>query len=280
MALDFPSGVSVGYIYTYSGRSWQWNGTAWDVYATAANAVTFLNGFTGSVTISGGTAIGISSASNNIVVSYTGSGTCGGVGPQGPTGATGNTGDPGPQGPIGPTGNTGNPGNTGDPGPQGPIGPTGATGSTGPQGITGPVGDYVISVNGFTGDVSGVAFTGTANTFTQLQSFTVGTSSAAYILGVGGITSSASGITLESIINGEVLLIDSGTTTTVIVPTGLPVGYSLTIIQLGTGSVGITANAGVTLNSYSNFYNLSGIHASASLLSYSSNIFNLAGNLS
>lgn len=139
---------------------------------------------------------------------------------------------------------------------------------------------YVSSLNGLTGDVTEAAFTGTANTFTQLQSFTVGASSAAYILGVGGITSSISGITLESGINGEVLLIDSGTTTTITVPTGLPVGYSLTIIQLGTGSVGFTTNAGVTLNSYSNFYNLAGIHASASLLSYSSNIFNLAGNLS
>ena len=158
-----------------------------------------------------------------------------------------------------------------------PSGNTLTIASTASGGISGP---YVSSVNGFTGDVAGVAFTGTANTFTELQSFTVGTSSSAYILGVGGITSSASGITLESSINGKVLLIDSGTTTTITVPTGLPVGYSLTIIQLGTGSVGITANAGVTLNSYSNFYNLAGIHASASLLSYSSNIFNLAGNLS
>jgi hypothetical protein len=138
---------------------------------------------------------------------------------------------------------------------------------------------YVESINGLTGSVSGVAFTGTANTFTQLQSFTVGTSSAAYILGVGGITSSASGITLESIINGEVLLIDSGTATTVRVPTGLPVGYSLTIIQLGTGAVGITSNAGVTLNSYSSYRNLAGQHASASLLSYASDVFNLSGAL-
>lgn len=143
-------------------------------------------------------------------------------------------------------------------------------------GISGP---YVSSVNGFTGDVAGVAFTGTANTFTQLQSFTVGTSSAAYILGVGGITSSASGITLESSINGEVLFIDSGTTTTITVPTGLPVGYSLTIIQLGTGAVGITSNAGVTLNSYSNYKNLAGQHASASLLSYATDVFNLSGAL-
>lgn len=86
MPLDFPTSPSPGDIYTFGGRSWQWNGSAWDVYATVANAVTFLNGFTGSVTISGGTAIGISSASNNIVVSYTGSGVFGPTGPTGPTG--------------------------------------------------------------------------------------------------------------------------------------------------------------------------------------------------
>lgn len=204
MALDFPSGVSVGYIYTYSGRSWQWNGTAWDVYATAANAVTFLNGFTGSVTISGGTAIGISSASNNIVVSYTGSGV---FGPTGPTGNTGNQGIQGIQGPIGPTGNTGNTGIQGPIGPTGPvenfvsslnglsgavilaqgsnitITPSGNTltiaSTASGGGITGP---YVISINGFTGVVTGAAFVNTVNTFTALQTFTAG------ISGAGGIT--------------------------------------------------------------------------------------------
>ena len=46
-------------------------------------------------------------------------------------------------------------------------------------GISGP---YVISVNGLTGAVTGVAFTGTANTFTARQTFNSG------ICGAGGIT--------------------------------------------------------------------------------------------
>ena len=29
MAIDFPPTPTVGYIYTYEGRSWQWNGIAW-----------------------------------------------------------------------------------------------------------------------------------------------------------------------------------------------------------------------------------------------------------
>ena len=72
-------------------------------------------------------------------------GATGATGPQGVTGSTGATGATGPQGVTGATGATG------------PQGVTGATGATGPQGVTGPVGDYVISFNGLTGAVTGVA---------------------------------------------------------------------------------------------------------------------------
>jgi hypothetical protein len=144
MPLDFPTSPSPGDIYTFGGRSWQWNGTAWDVYATAANAVTFLNGFTGSINILGSTFIGVSGSSNNITISYTGTGA---MGPTGPTG------DQGPQG------------------IQGPIGSTGFTGPTGPQGVTGPVGSYVITLNGLSGNVglaqgSNITITPSGNTLT------------------------------------------------------------------------------------------------------------------
>ena len=147
MPLDFPTSPTPGQIYTFGGRSWQWNGTAWDVYATAANAVTLLNGFTGSINILGSTSIGVSGSSNSITISYTGTGA---MGPQGPTGPTGNQ---GPQG------------------IQGPIGPTGFTGPTGPQGITGPVGSYVITLNGLSGNVglaqgSNITITPSGNTLT------------------------------------------------------------------------------------------------------------------
>ena len=35
MALDFPPTPALNEIYTYEGRSWQWNGIAWDVYSPA-----------------------------------------------------------------------------------------------------------------------------------------------------------------------------------------------------------------------------------------------------
>jgi hypothetical protein len=145
MAINFPTGVSIGYIYTYGGRSWQWNGVAWDSYPVDANVVTFLNGFTGNVAITGGTAINVANSSNIVTISYTGTGG-GGSGTVGPTGPTGPTGPQGPQGNTGATGATGPQGNTGATGPQGntgatgPQGPQGNTGATGPQGNTGETG--------------------------------------------------------------------------------------------------------------------------------------------
>jgi hypothetical protein len=66
---------------------------------------------------------------------------------------------------------------------------------------------------------------------------------------------------------------------TLTVPTGLPVGYTTTVIRLGTGNVGVSAAGGVTINSFQNQANIAGQHAAISLVSYSSNVFNLAGGL-
>jgi len=35
MAIDFPSSPSLNQTYTYQGRSWLWNGTAWQSYSAA-----------------------------------------------------------------------------------------------------------------------------------------------------------------------------------------------------------------------------------------------------
>jgi len=141
MPLDFPTSPTLNEIYTFGGRSWIWNGTAWDVYST-------------------GTA-----------------GATGATGPQGNTGATGPTGATGSQGPQGNTGATGSQGTTGTTGATGSQGTTGTTGATGSQGTTGttgatgPVGDYVISIRGLTGAVgitngSGIGLSVSGNTLT------------------------------------------------------------------------------------------------------------------
>lgn len=78
---------------------------------------------------------------------------------------------------------------------------------------------------------------------------------------------------------GKVLTFNNASPITVTIPTGLPIGFNCTVIQLGAGQVGFTNAAGVTLQSYGNQYKLIGQHASATLFEYSTNIVNLSGNL-
>ena len=79
--------------------------------------------------------------------------------------------------------------------------------------------------------------------------------------------------------NGKIVTFNNGSAITVTIPTGLPVGFNCTGIQLGAGQVGFTAASGVTLQSYGNQYKLIGQHASATIIEYSNNIVNLSGNL-
>ena len=107
MALDFPTSPALNEIYTYGGRSWQWNGTAWDVYTASGGLTQYvskLNGLCGSINIAGGSSISVTPTGNTLTIAYTGGG---GGGNTGATGATGPTGPQGNTGATGPQGNTG-----------------------------------------------------------------------------------------------------------------------------------------------------------------------------
>ena len=136
MAIDFPPSPTLGEIYTAdSGRSWQWNGTAWDVYSPAGGLTQYvsqLNGLCGSINIAAGSSISVTPTGNTLTIAYTGTGGGGG----------GNTGPTGPTGPQGNTGNNGTNGNTGPTGPQGNTGNNGNTGATGQQGEPGQSSNY------------------------------------------------------------------------------------------------------------------------------------------
>jgi hypothetical protein len=41
MPIDFPAGPTTGQTYTYLGRSWVWNGTAWDSVGASSVPDTF-----------------------------------------------------------------------------------------------------------------------------------------------------------------------------------------------------------------------------------------------
>lgn len=78
--------------------------------------------------------------------------------------------------------------------------------------------------------------------------------------------------------NGKVITWSNASGVTLTVPSGLPVGFNTTVIQIGTGSVGITGS-GTTLNSFEGKLRTAGQHVAVSIISYSSNVFNIAGGL-
>jgi hypothetical protein len=191
MPLDFPTSPTLNEIYTFGGRSWQWNGTAWDVYSTVSgNVVTQLNGLTGGVTLAAGSNVTLTPVGNTITISSAGGSGGGGGGGGGLTYyyQTTTPTDPGiTLGQRWMDSDTGiefvyiNDGNSSQwiqptvPTGLGATGPQGNTGATGPQGNTGATGplptNFVESINGRTGAVNFVAgtnisITPSGNTFT------------------------------------------------------------------------------------------------------------------
>jgi hypothetical protein len=98
------------------------------------------------------------------------------------------------------------------------------------------------------------------------------------VVGAGAISAKTAGYTLAPSDNGKVITVDSSTTSVVGIDTATgAIGYSCTLIQLGTGIVRF-AGSGVTLNSF-NGLTFAGQHASASVVCYQTNVFHVAGNL-
>lgn len=97
MPLNFPTSPAVNEQYTFGGRTWIWNGSAWDSYNPEITAyVSAVNGFTGGITLAAGSGITLTGSAKTITISTTGG--AGGVGATGPTGPQGNTGATGPVG--------------------------------------------------------------------------------------------------------------------------------------------------------------------------------------
>jgi hypothetical protein len=78
--------------------------------------------------------------------------------------------------------------------------------------------------------------------------------------------------------NGRVLVVNSASSVTISVPSGLDVGYRCLVIQIGSGQVTLSGS-GTTLYSASGL-SISAQHGSANIVGYASNIYNVSGNLS
>ena len=149
--------------------------------------------------------------------------------------------------------------------------------------------NIVNSFNGVTGAVTGIT-AGGANTFTALNTFSAGISAAGgtfsgsiistgYQISSGAINAQTASYSLVAGDNGKIVTMNVASANNLTVPASLAVGFNCTVIQLGAGQTTILAS-GTTLNSYQGYLKISGQHGSASIVGYTSNVYNVAGNLS
>jgi hypothetical protein len=149
-------------------------------------------------------------------------------------------------------------------------------------GITAP--QYTLHVVGDSNFTSGISaasirLSGGINGVTA--SFTGSVSSDAGYQITSGAINAQTGTTYSLLTtdNGKIITWNNNTSgVTLTVPSGLPIGFNTTVIQTGTGSVGITGS-GVTMNSFEGKLRIVGQHGAVSIISYASNVFNVAGGL-
>ena len=104
------------------------------------------------------------------------------------------------------------------------------------------------------------------------------------ISGYKTITSKLSSYTLAAADNSRVITVDSSSATTITVPanltTAIPVGYSVDIIQLGTGSTTISPESiSVSVKSKNNTMSLDGQFSKATLIKLDTNTWSLSGDI-
>jgi hypothetical protein len=104
------------------------------------------------------------------------------------------------------------------------------------------------------------------------------------ISGYKTITSKLSSYTLAASDNSRVITVDSTSPTTITVPanltTSIPVGYSVDIIQLGTGSTTIAPESvAVSVKSKNNTMSLDGQFSKATLIKLDTNTWSLSGDI-
>jgi len=79
--------------------------------------------------------------------------------------------------------------------------------------------------------------------------------------------------------DGKIITSSNSSNQIFTIPTGLPVGFNCTVIQLGNAPVGFLGASGVTLNSFAGKTFTAGPHAAVSIIEYATNIVNISGGL-
>ena len=87
-----------------------------------------------------------------------------------------------------------------------------------------------------------------------------------------------SNYTLQASDTGKVLRVNSGTDVTLTFPSGLPLGFHISVYQYGSGTVSFTGS-GATVHNRSNRFRTAGQHAGAGIVCTAINEFHLVGDL-
>lgn len=85
--------------------------------------------------------------------------------------------------------------------------------------------------------------------------------------------------TLTSQDDGNVITFNSATNVTLTVPAGLPIGFNISIYQIGTGQVTITGAGGVAVRNRLSRFVTAGINAGAGIISTATNVYHVSGDL-
>ena len=134
--------------------------------------------------------------------------------------------------------------------------------------------------------ISGATFSGIIQSTSGISA-ALGITGGTYMSSEGGyrITSNAirtlTGTTYTLLVGDDGKIITSSNAANQIftIPTGLPVGFNCSVIQLGAAPVGFVGASGVTLNSFAGKTFTAGQYAAVSIIEYATNLISISGGL-
>ncbi len=79
--------------------------------------------------------------------------------------------------------------------------------------------------------------------------------------------------------SGAVITFNSATPVTLTIPVGLPIGYNISVYQIGAGQVTIVGAAGVTVKNRLSTFKTAGLDSGAGIIATSTDVFHITGDL-
>jgi hypothetical protein len=95
---------------------------------------------------------------------------------------------------------------------------------------------------------------------------------------IAALTSSVTDYVLVAADSGKVVVLSSSSGITASIPTGLPIGFTTTIVQNGSGSIFVSASSGVVIRNRQNHTRTAGLYATVAIIGTGSNSYIFAGD--